>query len=54
VDAAHAARFGLVINTAADAPYVISGNDFRSATLLQYAGHDGTRLSPAQIAGGRP
>jgi hypothetical protein len=54
VDAAHAARFGLVINTAADAPYVISRNDFRSATLLQYAGHDGTRLSPAQIAGGRP
>jgi hypothetical protein len=33
---------------------VIEGNDFRSATLQQYAGRSGTRLSPAQIVGGRP
>jgi hypothetical protein len=53
VDPAHAALYGLYINTATDAAYVIQGNDFRSAKLQPYAGHGGTRLSPAQIAGGR-
>jgi hypothetical protein len=49
-----AALYGLYINTPTDPPYVIQGNDFRSATLQQYAGRSGTRLSPAQIVGGRP
>jgi hypothetical protein len=54
VEAAHAALYGLVINTPSDPPYVISGNDFRSTTQLPYAGHAGARLSAAQIVGGRP
>jgi hypothetical protein len=48
------AMYGLYINSAADAPYVIEGNDFRSARVRQYAGHGGAPLSPAQIVGGRP
>jgi parallel beta-helix repeat protein len=54
VDSGRGALFGLYINTASDAPYAIQGNDFRSATLQQYAGHGGGRLSPTQIVGGRP
>jgi len=54
VDPAHAALYGLYINTPGDAPYVIRGNDFHSAKVQQYAGHGGARLSPAQIVGGRP
>jgi parallel beta-helix repeat protein len=53
-DPAHAALYGVVINTTADAPYVISGNDFRAATVQQYAGHGGARLSGAQMVGGQP
>jgi hypothetical protein len=54
VSSGRSALYGLYINTPTDAPYLIEGNDFRSATVQQYAGHGGTRLSPAQIAGGRP
>lgn len=50
----HAALYGLYFNSPADGPYVIEGNDFTPVTLQQYAGHGGTRLSPAQIVGGRP
>ncbi len=54
VDGGRAALYGLYINSPADAPYQIEGNDFRPAVLLQYASHNGTRLSPSQIVGGRP
>jgi hypothetical protein len=54
VSGGRAALYGLYINTPGDPAYVIEGNDFRSATLQQYAGRSGTRLSPAQIVGGRP
>jgi hypothetical protein len=47
------AMYGLYINTPSDGPYVIQGNDFRSATVQQYAGHGGSPLSRAQIVGGR-
>jgi hypothetical protein len=50
----HPALYGLYINSPADGRYVIEGNDFTAVTLQQYAGHGGTRLSPAQIAGGQP
>jgi hypothetical protein len=53
VPAGSGALYGLYINTPGDPPYVIEGNDFRSATLQQYAGHGGARLSPAQMSGGR-
>ena len=46
------AMYGLYINTPTDGPYVIQGNDFRSATVQQYAGRNGARLSPAQVVGG--
>ncbi len=48
------AMYGVCINSPGDAPYIIEGNDFRSATVRQFAGHSGTPLSPAQVAGGRP
>ena len=48
------AMYGLCINSPGDAPYAIEGNDFRSATVRQYAGHGGAPLSPAQMIGGRP
>jgi hypothetical protein len=54
VDAGHGALYGLYINSASDSPYVIQGNDFRSATRQQYAGRGGGRLAPTQIVGGRP
>ena len=53
VPAGRGALYGLYINTPTDAPYVIQGNDFRSATVQQYAGHSGSRLSPSQMVGGR-
>jgi len=53
-DPAHAALYGLYINTPGDAPYLIEGNDFRAVRTQQYAGHGGGALSPAQIVGGRP
>jgi len=49
-----AALYGLYINTPADPPFVIQGNDFSAATVQAYAGRNGSRLSPAQIVGGRP
>ncbi len=52
VPSGRGARYGLYINSPTDAPYVIQGNDFRSATVQQYAGARGARLSPSQIAGG--
>jgi parallel beta-helix repeat protein len=54
VEAGRAAMYGLVINSPTDAPYLIQNNDFRSATVQQYAGHSGVRLSPSQIQGGAP
>jgi len=53
-DPAHAALYGIYINSSSDAPYMITGNDFRAVRSQQYAGHGGGRLSPAQISGGRP
>jgi len=53
-DPGHAALYGVVINTATDPPYVISGNDFRAASAQQYAGHGGARMSAAQIVSGQP
>lgn len=53
VDGGRPALYGLYINNPADAPYVIAGNDFTPVTVQQYAGHNGSRLSPAQIVGGR-
>jgi len=53
-DQAHAALYGLYINTPGDAPYLIEGNDFRAVRTQQYAEHGGGALSPAQIVGGRP
>jgi len=49
-----AALYGLYINNPADPPFVIEGNDFTAVSVQQYAGHNGSRLSPAQIVGGRP
>jgi hypothetical protein len=54
VNGGQAALYGLYINTPTDAPYIIEGNDFRAARMLQYASHAGRPLSPAQIVGGRP
>ncbi len=54
VPAGQGARYGLYINSPSDGPYVIQGNDFRSATVQQYAGARGARLSPSQISGGSP
>jgi len=54
VDGGRAPQYGVYINNPADPPYVIAGNDFTSATVQQYASHNGVRLSPAQIVGGRP
>ncbi len=53
VPAGRGAMYGLYINTPTDAPYTIQGNDFSSATVQQYAGHGGSRLSTAQMVGGR-
>jgi hypothetical protein len=52
VNGGRAPMYGVYINTPTDAPYVIEGNDFRAATVQQYAGHSGARLSPAQMVGG--
>ena len=53
-DPAHAALYGLYINSPGDAPYLIEGNDFRAVRTQQYAGHGGAALAPAQVVGGRP
>jgi hypothetical protein len=49
-----AAQYGVYINNLGDGPYGIVDNDFAAVTLQQYAGHNGIRLSPTQIVGGRP
>ena len=54
VDGGRAAQYGVYINNPGDGPYVIEGNDFARVTVQQYAGHNGSRLSPAQIVGGPP
>jgi parallel beta-helix repeat protein len=53
-DGGAGAMYGVYINTAADEPYAIHGNDFSGVTGLAYAGHGGSRLDPRQIVGGRP
>jgi len=54
INGGRAAQYGLYINTPTDPPFVIQGNDFSAATVQAYAGRAGSRLSPAQIVGGRP
>jgi len=54
VPAGRGARYGLYINSANDSPYVIQGNDFRSATVQAYGGPRGAPLPSALIVGGRP
>jgi len=46
------AMYGVYIAMPTDGPYFIQGNDFRSATVQQYAGRNGVRLSPAQMVNG--
>jgi hypothetical protein len=54
VNGGPAALYGLYINSPSDPPYLIEGNDFRAVSRQQFASHNGTPLSPAQIVGGRP
>jgi len=48
------AQYGLYLNTPADAPYDVQGNDFRAASVAAYTGPAGHPLLPRQLVGGRP
>ena len=46
--------YGVYINTPTDQPYRIHDNDFTAVSQWPYAGHNGTRLDPRMVVGGRP